>query len=244
MLGFVLAESSPQNVCDVVNRVFSRFDALAHPQTLLTELQYLSIVWAVVFLIAGLVCLLNGYQVYKWVIVIAGICLGILAGYYLGQKIRAQEIVAASLGLLLGISCMPLMRWAVAGFGALAGAFLGANAWTSISLVASHGAAAENIARNYWIGALVGAVIFGMLAFILFKLSVVFFTTVSGSTLVVLGAIALLLQMIPAWRGPITQGVSAHAAILPVLVFVPALIGLIVQQSSKKPMPSEQKKPG
>jgi hypothetical protein len=40
----------------------------------------------------------------------------------------------------------------------------------------------------------------------------------------VFGAIALLLQ-VPSWRSSISSSVSAHAAIIPLIVFVPMVIG-------------------
>jgi len=226
------------NVCETINGIFSRIDTLAHPDRLVPYVQSLSVVWAVVFLIAGMICLLNGYRIYRPVIILSGLTLGILAGYWLGEKINAAQIVAGCLGLLLAVAFFPLMKYAVAGLGALAGAFIGANAWTSITAAAVPPEAAANAAQNYWIGALIGLLVFGMLAFIVFKLSIIVFTTVSGSTLVVLGAMALLLQ-IPAWRGAITRSISAHAAVLPLLVFVPAVIGLILQESQRDRSPAK-----
>lgn len=224
------AGGSDQNICALMTDVFSRPDTLAHPGPLMHNLQSLSVVWAVVFVIAGVVCLLNGYKLYRWVTVIAGLLLGILAGYYLGQKIQAEAIVAGCLGLLAGVLCLPLMKYAVAAMGGLAGAFIGANAWSSIARLAVDGQAGEQAAANFWVGALMGLIVFGMLSFIVFKFSVVIFTTVSGSTLAVMGLVALLLQ-VPAWRGAISDHVTAHAAIVPILVFVPALIGMILQQT-------------
>lgn len=232
MLMLLQQSGSPRNVIELINGIFSRPDALAHPQDILQHLQSLSIVWAVVFMIAGLVCLLNGYNLHRWVIVAAGLIMGLLAGYYVGQKINAEYIVAGCLGVLMAVTCMPLMKYAMAVFGGLTGAFIGANAWTSIIKAAVHGPTAEAAASNYWIGALMGLIIFGMLAFILFKFSVVFFTTISGSTLIIFGVMALLIQ-IPNWRQPITNSISAHAAILPILVLVPAVIGAILQHTQK-----------
>ncbi len=237
-LSLAQAGGSSQNICALMTQVFSRPDTLAHPGPLMQNLQSLSVVWAVVFVIAGVVCLLNGYKLYRWVTVIAGLLLGILAGYYLGQKIQAEMIVAGCLGLLVGVVCLPLMKYAVAALGGLAGAFIGANAWSSIARLVADGQAAERAAANFWVGALMGLIVFGMLSFILFKFSVVIFTTVSGSTLAVMGIVALLLQ-VPAWRGVISDRVAAHAVIVPILVFVPALIGIILQQTKPAPSPAK-----
>lgn len=246
MLSFLAVNAAPSaNVLDVLNQIFSRADALAHPQALMEKLQSLSIVWALVFLIAGLVALLNGYRLHRWVIVLTALVLGLLAGYWVGQKINAAYVVAGCLGVLAAVTCFPLMKYAVAALGGLAGAFVGANAWTSIARAAAAPQNVESIAANYWVGALMGLIIFGMLSFVLFKLSIMLITTVSGSTLAVLGATALLLQ-IPDWKLPVSEHITAHAAVLPLLVGVPAVIGLVLQQSWGGPAntgKSEAKKP-
>lgn len=245
LTGLAQSSAPPANVLDVLNQVFSRADTLAHPQALTQTLQSLSLVWALVFVVAGLVALLNGYRLHRWVIVITALLLGVLAGYWVGQKINSAYVVAGCVGILAAVTCFPLMKYAVAALGGLAGAFVGANAWTSIARAAASPQNVESIAANYWVGALMGLIIFGMLSFVLFKLSVIFITTISGSTLAVLGATALLLQ-IPAWRVPVSEHITAHAAVLPLLVGVPALIGLILQQSWGTPANAnkgEAKKP-
>jgi len=225
------AGSPSNNVFDVVINVFSRGDTLAHPGDMVTALQSMSVVWAVVFLTAGITCLFNGYKFYKSVTVIAALAMGMFLGYYLGKKVNAEYIVAGCMGVLFAVGCYPLMKYAVAVFGGLVGAFLGANLWSAVArIVAENNGGNAQVAEHYWIGALIGLLICGMLAFILFKLSVVLFTSVSGSTIAVLGAVALLLQ-VPAWQEPVSQSISAHAVIIPLLVMVPAVIGFILQET-------------
>lgn len=220
------------NVFEIVCGVFSRADALAHPDDFVPHLQSMSVVWAVLFLTAGMTCLLNGYKFYKPVTILLAAAIGAFAGYALGQRIQAEAyIVAACFGALLAVACFPLMKYAVAVMGGLSGAFIGANAWTAImQLTADPGQPPPAAAEHYWIGALIGLIIFGMLAFILFKLSIVVFTSVSGSTLGVMGGLALLLQ-VPEWQNSVRDGLSSHAVILPLLVGVPAIIGLILQEA-------------
>jgi hypothetical protein len=228
MLVLAASTDQPENVFEVVTRVFSRLDALTHPKPLLEALQMLPIVWGVVFLVAGLVCLLEGYKFYKVVTVCLALTIGAFAGYRLGQEIKAEYIVAASLSLLLAVVCFPLMKYAVASMGGIVGAFLGANAWSAVATLMSRPEASQHC----WIGALVGLIVCGMLAFILWKLSIVLFTSVSGSTLAAIGAAGLMLQF-PAVREMIRSNLDskAHVVIPPLLVAVPALIGLIHQES-------------
>lgn len=225
----ILAQSQSRNFFEIMARIFSRADTLAHPRELVSDLQALSIVWAIVFLAAGITCLLQGFRYYKTVTVILAAFLGLILGYALGKRINAEYIVAGCVAMLFAVGCFPLMKYSVAVMGGLVGSFLGANAWTAIAHLdkSSNGA---SMAQNYWVGALVGLIVCGMLAFILFKLSVVLFTSVSGATIAVMGGLSLLLQ-VPNWERPVNNSISAHAAVMPLLVMVPAVIGLILQNT-------------
>ena len=219
------------NVFEVVNSIFSRGDTLAHPEDLTTALRSLSIVWGAIFFTAGLVTMLNGYRCYKTVIIVTASAIGAFAGYALGKQIEASYIVAGCLGILLAVGCWPLMKYAVAIVGGLAGAFIGANTWASIAAVMKDTARAQTMMDNYWIGALIGLLICGMLSFIVFKFSVVMFTSFGGSTIAVFGAIALLLQ-VPLWQDTIQHSLTAHPIVIPLLIAVPSVIGLILQQNA------------
>ncbi len=177
----------PDNIFEIVNALLAEGDALTHGQKLTEILQQMSLVWAMVFLVAG------------------------------------------CLALLLAVCCFPLMKYAVALMGGLAGAFIGANVWSAVAGIMFEADRAQEVSQSFWVGALVGLLVCGMLAFILFKLSVMLFTSVSGSTLAVLGAIALLLQ-VPTWQDTIVTNLSAHPIIIPLMVLVPTVIGILMQQ--------------
>ncbi len=224
-------QSAVVNLFETVVGLFSHGDALAQPDTLVTQLQALSVVWAIVFLIVGITCLFNGYKFYKIATVLLALLLGAFSGYWIGVHIDAPPfVIAACLGLLLGVMAMPLMKYAVALLGGLAGAFIGANLWAGLASTVNHSAEMNIPANAYWIGALIGLLVCGMLAFILFKLSIVMFTSVSGSTIAVLGGIALLLSFEPC-RESVISGLTSNRFVVPLLVLVPAVIGLIIQQS-------------
>ncbi len=218
------------NVFEIITGIFSRGDALAHPADLMAALRSMSIVWGAIFLTAGLVCMLNGYKFYKTIIIVVAASVGAFAGYALGKQIEAAYVVAGCLSLLLAVGCWPLMKYAVALIGGLAGAFLGANVWSASSSLIGDTSHAQAMAHNYWIGALIGLLIIGMLSFILFKVAVVLFTSFGGSTIAVMGAIALLLQ-VPAWQDAVSTSLTAHPIVVPMLIAVPTVIGLIMQQS-------------
>ncbi|MEM9416712.1 MAG: hypothetical protein AAGA29_14730 [Planctomycetota bacterium] len=235
--------------------IFSRGDTLAKPDELVGHLSQLGEIWAIVFMVAGLVCLLNGYKFYKIATVALIVALGAGLGYWFGLAIQAPPfIVAGCLGLLLAVMAFPLMKFAVALLGGLSGAFMGANLWAGVcrtfdaayktrvdayEAAGATGADPANsilgkIAMNtpadmYWIGALVGLLACGILAFALFKISIHLFTSVSGATIAVFGMIALLLS-IDSFRGTVADGLSGSALIIPLLVFVPAVIGFVMQE--------------
>lgn len=218
------------DVFTVIPNIFSRMDALAHPDQLVPQLQALGLVWAIVFLITGLMCMINGYKNYKIATVILALGIGLFAGYRFGESINANAyIVGGCIAALMAVCCFPLMKYAVAVLGGLSGAFLGANLWTSIATVASP-EKAEEFSRHHWVGALMGLIICGMLAFVLFKLSIILFTSVGGATIAAIGGIALLLSF-PASSATVSESIQTHAITIPMLVFVPALIALILQQT-------------
>lgn len=233
--------------------IFSHGDALAQPQSLVQHLTQLGTVWAIVFVIAGLTCMLKGYQFYKVVVIVLTVLIASLAGYWLGVSIQAPPFITAGcMGLLLGVLALPLMKYAVALLGGLSGAFIGANLWAGIALAfdsayakkvadfeAGNGAdpasgllakLAENVpADAYWIGALAGLLACGILAFVLFKISIHLFTSVSGATIAVFGVIALLLN-IDNFSGTVAEGLSSSALIIPMLILVPATIAFLMQE--------------
>ncbi|MEM6458971.1 MAG: hypothetical protein AAF710_06230 [Planctomycetota bacterium] len=251
------AGGQPQSIREAVNNffetvtgMFSRGDALAQPDHVIQHLQALGAVWAVVFVIVGVLCMFNGYKFYRLATVAVALMLGLFAGYWFGGKIGAHYVVAGCLGLLLATLAFPLMKYAVAVFGGLSGAFVGANLWSGLAhavnrIASDNAGAARNIipAGEYWLGALLGLLICGMLAFILFKLSVVMFTSVSGSTIAVMGVLALLLSFEP-WHDAVASGLRASQLVIPLLVFVPAAIGLVLQEANSGGMLAGEGKPG
>lgn len=241
MFALLAQAASPANpsVFDVVAQMFSRVDTLAHPSNMVNALQQLSVVWAVIFLTAGIVSLVSGYRYYRVVTIVMALCIGGFGGYVLGVRVQQPYVVAGCLALLAAVMCWPLMKYAVAVMGGIAGAFLGANAWSAIAALmkSSSGSMQYDPAQSgYWVGALIGLMFCGMLAFVLFKFSAVFFTSVSGATLALIGALGLLLHF-PATSSGIANSVNNNSIVLPILMVVPALIGLILQQTQKGEQP-------
>ena len=226
---------SVRGLFDSVTTIFSSGDALANTDTLLRGLSGLGYVWATIFLVVGLLTLFNGYRWYRIATVITALLLGLFAGYALGEHIEAPFIIAGCMGALLFVVAFPLMKYVVAALGGLAGGFIGANLWSAAVLtIQKLNPSSQLDASDYWVGALIGLMVCGMLAFVVWKLSIVVYTSVSGSTLAVIGGIGLLLAIDPL-RGPVAEALSRSRMVVPLLVLVPAAIGLILQESRREP---------
>jgi hypothetical protein len=197
-----------------------RIDLLNHPEQLLTALHEIHLVWAVIFMVTGALCVFNGLRWHKTVIIALACLLGVWAGDMLGDRIDgAHAVSATSMALLFGILALPGLRFAVALFGGLAGAFIGANLWTALGYNPEHHA----------FGAILGLLILGMLAFSVFRVVIILFTSVGGAALLVFGGVAAMLEN-EAWAASVERSLTENHLILPMVVAVTALVGVVVQQ--------------
>lgn len=179
---------------------------------------------AAVMLVAGLIYLLQGWRVFKFLVVVNAA----IAGMLIGSIVGATQSQAWSLyGMLIGggvlaLLCWPLMRLAIALTGALAGGAAGLGVWDYVA--GWH----PTIEPYTWVGGVGGALILGVLAFCLFRLVVIVITALQGSALTVGGILALAL-MEPHIRKPLQNALENNEHLLPALLAVPAFIGIIAQ---------------
>ncbi|MHC4141457.1 MAG: hypothetical protein ACYSUF_06095 [Planctomycetota bacterium] len=220
-----LAQAAEPTTADtplpILSRMLTRMDILNHPGELMGSLASMHIVWASVLVVVGALCVLNGYRWHKYVIVICAFLGGLALGHLLSQQMGQSKIVMAAIGLLCAVIATPMLRIAVAVFGGLTGAFIGANAWTAFS--ASPDA--------HLAGAGMGFIALGMLAFIMYRLVIVLFTAIGGAAMVVVGGVTLLLH-VPGWETAIEQSLSTHPLLLSLLVAVAAVTGVVLQHSA------------
>ncbi len=220
MLAQVERTSSPM---EAFSGAVARLDLLNHPEELLTALAGMHIVWASVLVVVGALCVLNGYRWHKWVIIICAFLLGLVLGKLLSQQMGQSRIVMAAIGLLFAVAATPFVRYAVAIFGGLTGAFIGANAWSAFS----------ESPDSHLAGAAMGFIALGMAAFIMYRLVIVLFTSIGGGAMAVLGILTLMLH-VPTWEAAIRSSLQANNMLLPLLVTVTAVTGLVLQHSSIK----------
>lgn len=219
-------DSTPTTIQEPLKEAFAglfrRLDILNHPDELLVMLGQMNVVVAAVLLLVGLLCVLNGYQWHRWVVVFCALLAGIGLGLLFTQHMNERYVVAGAVGLLCAVVAHPLLRFAVATFGAATGAFVGANLWTAL------GYAAE----THWAGAAMGAIALGMASFIMFKHVVVLFTSIGGAALLVFSGITLLLHM-PATEEAVRSSLVGNHLLVPLLVAVAAMIGLVLQEGRR-----------
>jgi hypothetical protein len=104
--------------------------------------------------------------------------------------------------------------------GGLYGALLGAALWHTAGLQGDFA----------WAGAMTGMVFFSMLSFILFRGSIMMYTSLQGSVMLVFGMLGLIFKYQDV-APKIVSAMSGRPSVLPIAIFAAAISGLIYQQS-------------
>ncbi|MBN1972832.1 MAG: hypothetical protein JW787_04290 [Sedimentisphaerales bacterium] len=181
----------------------------------------LDLIEALTFISFGSVCLLYGWRVFKILVVI---CFGLI-GLILGMTVTGQivglnnQLAGGLIGMgVLAVLSVPMMKWGVSLLGAAAGAIMAAAIWYACNLPE----------QFIWTGALTGLVAGGMISFIIFKVSIMLFTSLGGSILVSAGSMALL-YLYERTAPQIQEFVFEKKWFLPIAIIVPTIIGVILQ---------------
>lgn len=172
-----------------------------------------------VLVLAGLVFLFSGFKMHRALVALNGAIIGAYLGagaaHQFGLPIWAGIPIGA---LLLGVPAWFFTAWSAAALGAICGAFLGAALWLMANLDP----------RFAWSGALTGAVAIGLLCFIIFRISVILFTSLQGSVMLVLGVVGLAYQY--SFLKPlIDNALSSWQYVFPVVILGLMLVGLAYQ---------------
>ncbi len=167
----------------------------------------------------GIVYLLFGFYWYKTLIMVNAICLGAFLGLVIGQRFGNPWVGAFLGGCLSAAITWPQMKYAVAVMGALVGAVIGAGIWQSFQLETAFA----------WTGAMMGLIFFGLMCFILFRGSIMMYTSFQGSIMLVFGLLALILKY-EQIGSPLAGKMMVNHFLLPLFVLVPAIGGIMYQQ--------------
>ena len=189
---------------------------------------------SIMFLICGVVYLAHGWKIFKVLVIINAGFVGVWAGAYLGAMYGESHgvpymvlIGGATGAVLLAALAWPLMKYAVSLMGGLAGSFLGYGLWHYLATILDK----PNLNQHAWAGALMGLFVLGMLAFIIFQLTVIIFTCVQGAVMTVAGLLAMVLKYQPTSEG-LQDHLIDNPHLLPLLVAVPAVVGFAIQYTA------------
>jgi len=196
---------------------------------------------AFLLVICGAVYLLSGWKIFKALIVVNAAVLGTLGGYLLGTRISGggdnmPYYAAAAGGLVLAVMAWPLMKYAVSLMGGLAGSFVGYGVWLQVAETIG-----QDGARYAWAGALIGLITLGLLAFVIFRFTIMVFTALQGAAMLVTGLMTLAMQ-IDAVRDSLESALESNRALLQILLVVPAVVGFVLQNAAASKKARAKKK--
>lgn len=186
----------------------------------------LNLLEALMFISFGAICLIYGWRVFKMLVVISFALLGLFFGVVAAEKVSGENhrLIGGLVGMgLFGFLSLPLMRWAVCVLGAIAGGIATSAIWYACGLTETY----------IWAGALVGIVAGGMISFIVFKIAVMLFSSLAGSSLLVVGVLAIL-YLYPDTTEQLQELVFTKKWFLPVMLLVPTAAGVFLQNKFVK----------
>jgi MFS family permease len=211
-------------------------DALSH----LADTK-LGLVVALLLLACGLVYLVQGWKIFKILVVANAAVLGAMLGARVGGLMHGENmwLWAGSLGALLCATLSwPLMKYAVSVMGGLSGSLLGYGLWFYVG----HLTGQQHILQYAWAGALIGLVTLGLLAFVVFRLVITIFTALQGSVMTVAGLVSLLMVN-DSLATRLEPQLRNNQYLLLLLLAVPAIIGVGYQYSSYSKKAAGKKPP-
>jgi hypothetical protein len=189
-------------------------------QVMWQHISTLDLVEALMFISFGVVCLFYGWRIFKILVTLCFGLLGLGVGVWANDQLIGGDVVWLALVFVVvfAVLSVPFMRWGVSLLGALSGGILTAGAWLALGLPQD----------LLWAGGLVGLVAGGMVSFIVFKSAVILFTSLGGSTLTVIGLLAVFYRYMGNTKELETFVFDYHW-FLPVLIVVPMVIGIVLQ---------------
>jgi len=170
----------------------------------------------------GLLSLLYGLKLLKAMVVVYSALVGAIAGWVLAGYFGFTGLLQQFIGLGLGAVLLGVCGWL---FVQIVFGFLGGVACALVGAALFYSTGGTNVIL---LAAGVGFVVGVVLAVVAFRALVVATTAVVGAHLVVTGAVVLL-YYIPGVKTALVDGFSSHRYLLPLLIGIPATLGIIFQ---------------
>jgi hypothetical protein len=183
---------------------------------------------SILLMLIGAVYLMYGWSLFKGLVTLNAAAVGGWFGSWVGDK-TGYPLSGAIIGaVMLALVTFPLRKQAVAIMGALCGIIVGVGVWRSVGL--------DN--DMAWAGAIIGLVSFGLASFILFRGSIIMYTSIQGSLMFIVGLLGLILKYQDV-TPKITHNLISHPLIFPLAVLIPTILGLVFQQLHSPPAKPE-----
>ncbi len=176
---------------------------------------------AALLIILGVVYLLFGFSMFRWLVLLNAAAAGAVLGAIIGDKTGGTAPLAIVGAVALAAVTWPTMKYAVALMGGAFGAMVGATVWLSAGLESSY----------TWSGALCGLIGGGLLCFILFRGCLVMYTSLQGSVMLIFGILGLIYKY-QDLAPKVGSYLSAKTFVLPMCIFIPTIIGILYQHST------------
>jgi hypothetical protein len=192
---------------------------------LLTNLTNARILFPVALCIIGGLLMAYGFRAYKWIVLsnfaAVGWWLGTLPvkGQLTGKGGEDLALVASIAGaIVMAVIALPLLKYTVAACGGMVGFIIGMVVW----------AYCDQPMNMTWAGGLLGMAVLGMLSFVLFKTTVILFTSIEGAALFVFGICALVLRYQP-WQEQVSTSLATKPVLLPLAIVTLTVVALLWQ---------------
>jgi hypothetical protein len=192
------------------------------------KLSWLQALIAVSF---GAVYLIYGWRIFKVLAVVSFGMGGLFLGMELGRRMGTDSSAimwGGIIGLILmAVLSIPLMHWAVSILGAAAGGIITGCIWYALGLPHQYILA----------GAVIGIVAGGMISFIVFRISVMLFTSLGGAVLIITGLLALanLYEQHQATNANFVYSlVNEYNWFMPAILIFTTFVGMVIQNKLVK----------
>ena len=176
---------------------------------------------ALLLVLLGLVYLLFGYHLLKPLILLNAAFIGSMIGVFISGKTGGPLPSGILGGFVAAAATYPLMKWAVALMGGLFGAVLGFTLWRTFGLEPGFA----------WTGGCMGLIGCGLLCFIVFRGSVMAYTSLQGSVMLIFGILSLAYKY-QDFAPRLAHSLQGRPFLLPMSIFIATILGLIYQQNS------------
>jgi hypothetical protein len=175
---------------------------------------------AILLMLLGTIYLLYGWAMFRGLILVNAAIIGGYVGVALGNRYGYPLAGGLLGGTVAGAATWPMMKWAVAVIGGVVGAALGGSVWLSAGYDTTY----------VWAGALTGLVGFGLFSFILFRASIIMYTSFQGAIMLAMGSLGMAFKY-PDLAVKVSSSLSTQPFVLPLFVVLAVVLGLIYQQT-------------